>query len=83
VTDAWRLKVSPHLLGRLAQSDERVRVMVRFSGPVDTLRAHGLEVGTVAGGVATATIALRDVPTAARAAEVIYIEASHTLGPDQ
>lgn len=56
--------------------------MVRFVGSVDALRAHGLEVGTVAGGVATATIALCDVPTAARSAEVIYIEASHPLGFD-
>jgi hypothetical protein len=86
--NGWAAKLSPDLRMRLAQSaagetGERVRVLVRFHGPVARLRELGLETGNVASDIATATVPVSGLADLARAPEVIYIEGARALWPDE
>lgn len=84
----WYQRVDPRLRA-LVESDDpsdpgakRVRVLVKFHGDASRLRALGLELGSAAGTVATATVALDDVPAVASAPEVVFIELSRPLASD-
>lgn len=57
-----------------AQASRTVSVFVRFRGDVSNLRALGLQVRTVAGDIATASLRLADVEEAARSDSVSFIE---------
>lgn len=81
----WRRRVDPKLL-TLADDpgedpDSVVQVFVRFTGPAGALREHGLDVRSVAGDVATASVALRDLPRAAGAPGVVFLQASGSFAP--
>ena len=56
-----------------------VEVFARFHGPAAGLRDHGFALRSVAGDVATMSIALRDVARAASAPGVEYIQLSSAL----
>jgi hypothetical protein len=85
----WKAKIDHRLRAQLAlygdspeEADRRVNVLVRFAGSVQALQAHGLAVRTAAGDIATASLRLADVPKAARAPEILFIELSQSLGLD-
>ena len=59
-----------------------MRVLVRFRGDYERLRALGLSIGSIAGDIATAEVALDDLLRITEAPEVIYIEGTHALWPD-
>jgi hypothetical protein len=56
--------------------------LVRFAGTVGSLQAYGLAVRSVAGDIAIASVTLADVPKAASAPEILFIELSQSLGLD-
>ena len=85
----WESKVDARLsaLVARAQRDPQAagtiaNVFVRFTGDAASLRALGVKVRAVAGDIATASIALSDVPRVASMAEIMFIELSRPLGPD-
>jgi hypothetical protein len=87
--DSWRSKLDHRLRAQLAhaesspeEGDQHVNVLVRFVGNAESLRRYGLEVRTVAGDIAIASLSLSDVPKAASAPEVLFMELSRSLGWD-
>lgn len=87
--DEWKSKIDHRLRAQLAlseinpvEADRRVNVLVRFAGKVDSLPAYGLAVRSVAGDIAIASLTLADVPKAASAPEILFIELSQSLGLD-
>lgn len=83
--DAGLGKLSPSLRARLRRprgAEARVRVVVRFRGGQEQLRALGLSLGSIAGDLATADVALDDLPAIARAPEIVYVEGGGALWPD-
>jgi hypothetical protein len=86
---SWGSKVDHRLRALLARTQGHpadasrvVDVLLRFTGDVESLRTQGVVVRAVAGDIATASIALADIPTAASAPGVLYIELSRPLKPD-
>ncbi len=85
----WEAKIDQRLRALLARTQERpeeanqiVNVFVRFTGHAESLRAHGVMVRTVAGDIATASIALSDISKVASAPEILFMELSRPVGPD-
>jgi hypothetical protein len=86
---SWETKVDHRLRALLARTEghpveasQLISVFVRFLGDAGTLRAYGLAVRAIASDIATASIILSDVPRAASAPEVVFIELSQPLGLD-
>lgn len=80
-------KLSPSLRAqlhdlRLRGTEARIRVLVRFHGEPERLRALGLSVGSIVGDLATAEVALDDLPAIVRAPEIVYVEGARALWPD-
>ena len=80
---------SRHLLSELsdAEAQEDVRVLLRartgFTGPqLEALRADGARIDTVAGDVATATVAAASLPSVAAHDFVVQVQLSSALRPD-
>lgn len=65
-----------------AGTGQRVHVFIRFSGDTAGLRTLGVELGSVAGDIATASFPLDDLPKVAGSAQVAFIELSRPLAPD-
>ena len=61
----------------------QIRVLIRFTGSARVLESLGAKVHSCAGNVASAEIALADVPRVAGAAEVMFVELSHALAQDR
>jgi hypothetical protein len=77
----WQCKLDHRLirlldthLSQCADAAAAVSVLLRFEGAADALRNLPCEVGTIAGDVATARVRLKDVPTLARAATIVFLE---------
>ena len=88
---SWTAKVDHHLRALFERSRDKpdearqlVRVFVRVTenADVESLRAVGLQLGSVAGNIATASLILSDVPTVASAPDILFIEMSQPLGLD-
>jgi hypothetical protein len=60
----------------------KVSILLRFTGGVDRLKQLGLEVRSVAGDIATATLVLADAEKVASAPEITFIELAQPLGED-
>jgi hypothetical protein len=87
--DEWKSKIDHRLRAQVAlsegspvEADRRVNVLVRFAGTVGSLQAYGLAVRSVAGDIAIASVTLADLPKAASAPEILFIELSQSLGLD-
>lgn len=87
---AWEAKIDHRLRSLLAAQDlqitptnRTVNVFIHFHGPIEALqKIAGLTIRTVAGEIATATIALSDLPGAAKSPQIIFIEQAGSLGID-
>lgn len=86
--DIWQRKIDHHLRALIARVSEpdrthhRASVLLRFAGNVDRLKQLGLEVRSVAGDIASATLTLADAAKVAGAPEVTFIELAQPLGED-
>lgn len=84
----WENKVDHRLRAlwaRVTDSERRsqtIRVLVRFVGSVEQLKNAGLQVGSVAGDIASGSMVLDDLPRVARAPEIAYMELAQPLAPD-
>jgi hypothetical protein len=84
----WQRKIDHHLralIARVPEADRtrhRVSILLRFTGSVDRLKQLDLEVRSVAGDIATATLALADAAKVASAPEITFIELAQPLGED-
>jgi hypothetical protein len=82
---SWDSKLDPRLRALVAQGTEsanlRVGIFIRFTGSVESLRAPGLELRSVVGDIATAWIAVREVPTLAKRNDVVFLEMSRPQAP--
>ncbi len=63
-------------------SSQLVNLIIRFTGSVDFLQAHGVELRAVAGDIATVSVTLSDVPKIASIPEILFMELSRPLGPN-
>lgn len=84
----WQRKIDHHLRALIARvpgpdrARQRASVFLRFTGSVDRLKQLGLEVRSVAGDIATATLVLADAAKVASAPEIAFIELAQPLGED-
>ena len=85
----WEAKIDHRLRALLARTEghpeeasQIVNVFIRFTGRAEFLCAHGVSVRTVAGDIATASIALSDIPRIAGISEILFMELSQPLGPN-
>jgi len=87
--DSWQRKIDHGLralIARVPQPDQtrqKVSILLRFAGSVDRLRQLGLEVRSVAGDVATATLTLSDLTRVAGSPEITFMELARPLRPDE
>jgi hypothetical protein len=85
----WQRKIDHRILALWAHVPEdhrgshRVTVFVRFRGSTGALAHLGLEVHSLAGDIASATIVLADLANIANAPQVLFIEAAHPLAYDK
>ena len=89
LSEDWKTKID-HRLRALFESSradpeevgQAVSVFVRLAGDIDAelLSELGLQLRSVTGDIATAKIALPDVPKVASTAEVLFMELSRSLG---
>jgi hypothetical protein len=85
---AWQRKIDPRLralIARIPETDQaryKVSILLRFTGSVDRLKQLGLEVRSVAGDIATATLVLADTAKVASAPEITFIELAQALEED-
>ncbi|HEX8167185.1 MAG TPA: hypothetical protein VF601_15560 [Beijerinckiaceae bacterium] len=85
---SWQRKIDHGLralIARVPEADRtrhKVSILLRFTGSVDRMRQLGLEVRSVAGDIATATLALADTARIAGAPEITFIELAQPLGED-
>jgi len=82
----WRAKLDHRLRVLLdrrqpddAENDGQVGVFVRFRGTVDDLIACGLVVRSLAGDIASATLPLSKIESAAMSPAVLFIELARPL----
>lgn len=61
----------------------RIRVLIRFAGPALGLESLGAQIHSVAGDIASAEIALGDLPRVTSAKEVVFVELSGRLAQDR
>jgi hypothetical protein len=85
----WQSKIDHRLRALLARFEGNpeegtkvANVLVRFSGDLESLRKHGVQINTVAVDIATASIVLTDIQKIASDPQVVFIELSHPLKPD-
>jgi hypothetical protein len=90
IAEPWEAKLDHHLRAYVARrsgdpaaESEVISVLIRLQGPSDGLRAKGIQLRTMAGDIATASVALHDLPAVAREPAVVFIEMSRPLGPDE
>lgn len=86
---SWETKVDHRLLALLdalekhpVEGARRVAVFVRFQSDPGRLRALGLEVRSVSGSVAVATVTLADMSRVARSTEISFIELAREIRLD-
>ena len=86
---AWERKLDHRLRALLARTPDisaragqQVHVFIRFGGDPAGLRALGVDLGSVAGDIATASVHLADLPRLAGDSQIAFIELSHSLAPD-
>lgn len=84
----WQRKIDHRLraLWERVPEPERarhsVRVLVRFTGSDRLLEGLGLQVHSVAGDIASGTMALGELQRIASAAEVVFVELAQALAQD-
>ena len=87
----WKTKIDHRLktLFERSQADpgeaeKVVSVLVRYFGKIDVeaLAELGLQLGSVAGDIATAKLTLSDLPVVASAEEILFMELSRPLHQD-
>jgi hypothetical protein len=85
---SWQRKIDHRLRALIARVPEpertqhSVSILLRFIGSVERLKQLGLEVRSVAGDIATATLVLADAKKVASAPEITFIELAQPLGED-
>jgi hypothetical protein len=85
---SWQRKIDHRLRALIARVPEperarhRVSILLRFTGSADQLKQLGLEVRSVAGDIATATLVLADAEKIASDPETTFIELAQPLGGD-
>ena len=91
LSEDWKTKIDHRLRALFEHSqadpeeiEQVVNVFVRLVGDIDaeSLSELGLQLRSVAGDIATASIALSSIPVVANTAEVLFMELSRVWGPD-
>jgi hypothetical protein len=84
----WRRKTDHRLrtlMDRIPEVEyayQRVNVLVCFVGPVEPLQQLGLQIRSLAGNIASATLVLADLAKIAGSPDVKFIELAQQLAPD-